>query len=133
CTDSDGSNALPANEVAAQYQTEMGNPTMTHNEAMRELEAPGNEKMRDLKTRSGAGDNQFGVKSGDIRVLAKKIKTDPELAARLWDTGNFDAMLLATLLMAPKKLSADDVERMVRTANWAQVADWLMTSVVRLH
>ena len=106
---------------------------MMLDEAMRELGALGIETVRDLKTRSGAGSNQFGVKSGDLRVLAKKIKTNPDLASSLWDTGNFDAMLLATLLMIPKKLTSDDLDRLVRTASWAQVADWLMTHVVRLH
>src|SRR5258706_14801513 len=106
---------------------------MTHDEVMRELEALGTEQMRKLKTRNGAGSNQFGVKSGDLRVLAKKIKTNPELASSLWDTGNLDAMMLATLLMSPKKLSSDDLDRMVRTVTCSQLADWLMTHVIKLH
>ncbi len=106
---------------------------MTLNETMRELEALGSESIRNQKYRSAGGDNQFGVKTGDLRVLAKKIKTNPDLAASLWDTGNVDAMMLATQLMAPKKLSAGEVERFVRTAKGSLVADWLMTNVVRLH
>src|SRR5205807_2031711 len=59
--------------------------------------------------------------------------TDPDLASSLWDTGNLDAMLLATLLMDPKKLSADELERLVRSVTCSQLADWLMTNVVKLH
>src|SRR5437016_13871812 len=106
---------------------------MTLDEAMRELEALGTEKMRKINARNGAGANQFGVKSGDLRVLAKRIKMNPDLAASLWGTGNLDAMLLATLLMNPKELSADDLDRMVRTVTCSQLADWFMSHVVKLH
>ena len=47
---------------------------MTLHETLKQLKALGNEKMRAHNTKYGAGDNQFGVKLGDIRVLAKKIK-----------------------------------------------------------
>ena len=52
---------------------------MTLDETLKQLKALGNEKMRAHNTKYGAGD-QFGVKHGDIRVLAKKIKTDHKLA-----------------------------------------------------
>ena len=41
----------------------------------------------------GAGVNQFGVKQGDIREIAKKIQTDHDLALKLWNTGNVAARL----------------------------------------
>src|SRR5687768_4014279 len=88
---------------------------MTLNETLKQLKALGNEKVRAHNTRYGAGDNQFGVKHGDIRVLAKKIKTDDKLAMSLWETGNADAQLLATLLIKPKNLSAKEVDRLVRS------------------
>jgi 3-methyladenine DNA glycosylase AlkD len=34
-------------------------------------------------------------------AIAKKIKTDHELALKLWDTGNVEAQLLATLIIKP--------------------------------
>lgn len=79
---------------------------MTLNETLKQLKALGNEKVRTLNSKGGAGDNQFGVSLGDIRVVAKKIKTDHALALSLWDTGNVDAQFLAALLIEPKKLSA---------------------------
>ncbi len=48
---------------------------MTLPETLEQLKALGNEKVRAHNTKYGAGGNQFGVKLGDIRVLAKKIKT----------------------------------------------------------
>ena len=76
---------------------------------------------------------QFGVKLGDIRALAKKLKTDHELALKLWDTGNVEAQLLATLIIQPKSLSATELDRLTRSATCAQVADWLNAYVVAQH
>ena len=89
--------------------------------------------MRAQNSKNGAGDNQFGVQLGDIRVLAAKIKTDHELAMALWETGNIDAQLLAILLIKPKNLSRDEMDRMVRSVTFVQVADWLNAYVVKQH
>lgn len=106
---------------------------MTLEEALEQLEALGNEKVRAQNAKSGAGDNQFGVSLGEIRVLAKKIRTNHALALSLWDTGNADAQFLATLLIEPKKLSAEAMERMVRSITFVRVADWLNAYVVAKH
>jgi 3-methyladenine DNA glycosylase AlkD len=106
---------------------------MTLKEALKQLKSLGNEKMRAHNTKYGAGDNQFGVKHGDIRALAKKIQSDHELALSLWETGNVDAQLLAALLIKPKNLAAKDVDRLVRSVSFAHVADWLSAYVVRPH
>lgn len=106
---------------------------MTLKETLAQLEALGDEKMRAQNTKNGAGDNQYGVRLGEIRKLAKKIKTDHELGVSLWETGNIDAMLLAILLMRPKDLSSSEVNRMVRSATFSQVADWLNSYVVKKH
>ena len=106
---------------------------MTLNETLKQLKALGNAKVRAQNAKSGAGDNQFGVSLGDIRTLAKKIKTDHALALSLWDTGNVDAQFLAALLIQPKKLSAKEMDRMVRSITFVRVADWLISYVVRQH
>jgi 3-methyladenine DNA glycosylase AlkD len=106
---------------------------MTLNETLKQLKALGNEATRKHNAKWGAGDNQFGVKHGDIRALAKKIKADDPLAMALWETGNVDAQLLAALLIEPKTLSAADVDRLVRSVSFAHVADWLINYVVKPH
>ena len=106
---------------------------MTLQETLEQLKALGNEKTRAHNTRYGAGANQFGVKHGDIRVLAKKIQPNHELAMSLWETGNVDAQLLAVLLIKPKTLSAQEVDRLVRSVTFVHVADWLNSYVVRQH
>jgi 3-methyladenine DNA glycosylase AlkD len=90
---------------------------MTDKEVLAQLKALGDEERRAHNTKSGAPDNQFGVKLGDIRAIAKKIKTDHELALKLWDTGNVEAQLLATLIIKPNSLSADELDGMTRSTH----------------
>src|SRR5262249_23248782 len=44
-----------------------------------------------------------------------------------------DAQYLAILLMKPKNLTADEMDRMVRSVTFAWVADWLNSYVVKNH
>jgi 3-methyladenine DNA glycosylase AlkD len=66
---------------------------MTLEDTLARLKSLGDEKVLAQNRRNGAGDNQFGVRLGDIRKLAPAIKSDDELARALWDTGNPDACL----------------------------------------
>jgi 3-methyladenine DNA glycosylase AlkD len=105
---------------------------MNLKEALAKLESLGDEKRRAYNVKIGAGKaKQFGVATGDIRTLAKKIKTDHALALQLWKTGNIDAQLLAILLMKPQSLSAAELDKMVRAARFAWVADWLNAYIVK--
>jgi len=106
---------------------------MTVEKLLAQLESLGDDARRAHNTRAGAPDNQFGVKLGDIRAIAKKIKTDHELALELWDTGNVEAQLLATLVMKPESLSADELDALTRSTTCAQVAEWLNSYVVAQH
>jgi len=106
---------------------------MTIKETLKQLKALGDEKVRAQNKKRGAGDNQFGVRLGDIRKVAAELKTDHELAIALWETGNIDARLLAILLMKPKNLSSAELDRMVRSVAFAQEADWLNSYVVKNH
>jgi 3-methyladenine DNA glycosylase AlkD len=106
---------------------------MTVNEVLAQLKSLGDEARHAHNVKAGAPENQFGVKLGDIRAIAKKIKTDHELALKLWDTGNVEAQLLSTLIVKPKSLSADELDAMTRSTTCAQVAEWLNAYVVAQH
>src|SRR5262249_22668124 len=106
---------------------------MTVNEILAQLESLGDDARRAHNTKAGAPDNQFGVKLGDIRAMAKKIKTDHELALKLWGTGNVEAQLLATLIIKPRSLSAGELDKLTRSTTCAQVAEWLNSYVVGEH
>src|SRR5262245_10679022 len=107
--------------------------TFTVEEILRQLKSLGDASVRAQNAKWGAGDNQFGVQRGDLRKLANKIKTNHELALSLWKTGNIDAQFLATLLIKANQLSADELDRMVRSSTFAWVAEWLHSYVVKEH
>lgn len=108
-------------------------PTMTLKETLKQLKALGDERMRAQNKKQGAGDNQYGVKLGELRKVANKIKTDQKLALELWETGNVDAQFLATLIIKPNDLSTSELEQMVRSIDFVRVADWVNSYVVRKH
>ena len=102
-------------------------------DVLSKLEALGNERVRAQNRRNGAGEDQFGVRLGDIRKVAKSLKVDHTLGLALWATGNLDARLVAILGFQPAKLTEDDLDGLVRSARFAQLADWLNAYVVRKH
>lgn len=106
---------------------------MNVNEILGRFESLADEARRAHNVKAGAPANQFGVKLGDIRAIAKKIKSDHELALQLWDTGNVEAQLLATLIIKPTALCTEELDRLTRSTTCAQVADWLNSNVVAQH
>jgi 3-methyladenine DNA glycosylase AlkD len=106
---------------------------MTTKEILSELKSLGDDARRKHNAKAGAPENQFGVKLGDIRTIANRIKSDHALALELWKTGNVEAQLLATLIIKPKMLSAAELDAMTRSTTCTQVADWLNSYVVAKH
>lgn len=97
------------------------------------LEALGDARVRAQNTKHGARGPQFGVQLGSVRGLAKELEADHGLALALWETRNIDAQFLAILLMEPGALSADELDRLVRSVTFSRVADWLNAYVVKQH
>lgn len=106
---------------------------MTIQEILSQLKSMGNEKVRAHNLKFGSGENQYGVKMGDIRALAKKIKVNHKLALELWETGNVEARFLAILIMKPQELSMEEVDRLVRSEKFPHVADWFSAYIVKVH
>jgi 3-methyladenine DNA glycosylase AlkD len=106
---------------------------MNVNEVLAELAANADAARAKHNAKAGAPENQFGVKLGDVRAIAKKIKTDHELGLALWKTGNVEAQLVAALIVKPASLSAKEIDAMTRSTTCAQVADWMNAYVVAAH
>ncbi len=65
----------------------------------------------------------FGVSMPNIRILAKKIGIDHELALALWETGWHEARLLASLIDDPNEVSSLQMDSWCKDFdNWA-IAD----------
>lgn len=102
-------------------------------QTLEELEAHGEERVRARNAKLGAGEDQFGVRLGDIRKVASRHKDAHDLALALWRTGNLEARLLATLLVKPAELSTGELDSWVRAASFSQLADWVNAYVVKRH
>ncbi|WP_197354102.1 DNA alkylation repair protein [Streptomyces bathyalis] len=90
-----------------------------------ELEDP---KIREVNERHG---DDHGVNLTKLRALAKRLKTQQELACRLWETGDTAARLVAILICRPKAFERDELDVMLREARRPKVHDWLVNYVVK--
>lgn len=100
----------------------------TVNEVMAELAALDDPKIRAVNEKHG---DDHGVNLTQLRALAKRLKTQPVLARRLWDTDDTAAKLLALLICRPKTFERDELDAMIRQARTPKVHDWLVNYVVK--
>lgn len=97
-------------------------------ELMAELAALEDPRVREANERRG---DDHGVNLGQLRAVAKRLKTQPGLARDLWRTGDTAARLLAVLVSRPKAYGRDELDAMLREARAPKVHDWLVSYVVR--
>jgi 3-methyladenine DNA glycosylase AlkD len=97
-------------------------------EVMAELAELEDPKAREANEKHG---DDHGVNLGKLRALAKRLKTQQELAYRLWETGDTAARLLAILICRPKAFARDELDVMLRQARTPKVHDWLVNYVVK--
>jgi 3-methyladenine DNA glycosylase AlkD len=97
-------------------------------EVMAELAELEDPKARAVNERHG---DDHGVNLSKLRALAKRLKTQQELACRLWETDDTAARLLALLICRPKAFERDELDVMVRQARTPKVHDWLVNYVVK--
>ncbi|WP_410598198.1 DNA alkylation repair protein [Amycolatopsis sp. lyj-90] len=100
----------------------------TRDEVLAELAALEDPRAREVNERHG---DDHGVNLGKLRALAKRLKTQQELARELWETDDTAAKLLALLICRPKAFEGEDLDRMVREARTPKVHDWLVNYVVK--
>ncbi|MGE4426517.1 MAG: DNA alkylation repair protein [Solirubrobacteraceae bacterium] len=97
-------------------------------EVMAELAALEEPKIRKINERHG---DDHGVNLTKLRAVAKRLKTQHELARELWRTGDGAARLVAILICRPKAFERDELDVMLRRAGTPKVHDWLVNYVVR--
>lgn len=107
-------------------QTTEAGTTVT--QVMAELVALEGPKIRAVNARHG---DDHGVNLGRLRAVAKRLKTQHELACELWATGDTAARLLAMLICRPKGFERDALDVMLRRARVPKVHDWLVNYVVK--
>ncbi len=104
---------------------------MNLNSALRELKRRGTAQNRKIYRRHGIGENMYGVSAADLRLLAKQIKVDHDLAVQLWATGNHDAEILATLIADPAQFDAKTLDAWSKDLENHVIADQFAGLVMR--
>ncbi len=107
-------------------QTTTDAPTV--DELLTELAALNDPKIRAVNEKHG---DDHGVNLSALRAVAKRVKTQHELAQQLWATGDTAARLLALLICRPKAFTVDELDAMVRETGTAKVHDWFVNYVVK--
>lgn len=97
-------------------------------ELLAELAALDDPRSREVNARHG---DDHGVNLGKLRAIAKRLKTQQDLALDLWETGDTAAKLLALLICRPREFGPDELDAMMRSARAPKVQDWLVNYVVK--
>lgn len=93
---------------------------------MQDLEALGKERTKKMYISNGAREPLFGVATGAMKPIAKKIKINQCLAEELYSTGNYDAMYFAGIIANPKAMSESDFDRWMDGAYFYMLSDYVV-------
>lgn len=93
---------------------------------MQELEALGKERTKKIYISNGAHEPLFGVATGAMKPIAKKIGINQALAEELYATGNYDAMYFAGIIADPNGMSEADYDRWMDSAYFYMVSDYVV-------
>ncbi|MDL1163890.1 DNA alkylation repair protein [Yersinia pestis] len=93
---------------------------------MSELEVLGKERLKKMYLSNGAHEPLFGVATGAMKPMAKKIKINQPLAEQLYATGNYDAMYFAGIIADPKTMTAADFDRWMDAAYFYMLSDYVV-------
>ncbi len=101
----------------------------TVQEVLAELKRKGTAQTRKVLLRHGVPENMYGVKIGDLKVIAKKIKGNQSLACELYATGNYDAMYLAGLVADGAQMTKRQLESWARSATCSMISEYTVPGV----
>ena len=102
-------------------------------QVMTELRKKGNAQTRKIYGKHGAPEDMFGVKVADLKVIAKKIKGDQELAMDLFATGNSDAMYLAGIVADGSQMTKKQLDDWAKAASWYMISEYSVPGVANEH
>ncbi|MGN7149553.1 DNA alkylation repair protein [Arthrobacter sp. SAFR-179] len=97
-------------------------------EVLAELSALEDPQVRGANQKRG---DDHGVNLARLREIARRLKTQQDLARDLWATGDTAARLLAVLICRPKDFGPDELDTMLRQSRASKLQDWLVNYVVK--
>ncbi|HEY0864023.1 MAG TPA: DNA alkylation repair protein [Lacunisphaera sp.] len=98
-------------------------------EVMAALKARGSESIRRILMKHGAPASLLGVRIGDMKPIAKRIKGDQALALELYATGIGDAQYLAAMVADGRRMTARELQSWARTASWDMISGFAIAWV----
>lgn len=98
---------------------------MHFSQVMEQLERAGTEQNRKTYGRHGVPAPLFGVSTAELKKLQKAIRKDQDLARELWQTGNYDAQVLATMICDPASMSEQDLDDWIGAAPYNALAAYV--------
>ncbi len=96
----------------------------TVKQILKQLEKKGSAQTRKIFARHGAPDDMYGVKVADLKVIAKSIKGNHDLALELFETGNADAQYLAGLVADGSQMTKTQLDSWVKGSSWHMVGEY---------
>lgn len=99
---------------------------MDFESVMQELESLGKERTKKIYISNGAHEPLFGVATGAMKPIAKKIKINQPLAEELYATGNYDAMYFAGIIADTKAMTESDYDRWMDGAYFYMLSDYVV-------
>lgn len=94
---------------------------------MKELKNLGDEQIKHIYIKHGAKEPLYGVTTGKLKPIVKKIKKNYKLSMELYETGNYDAMYLAGMIAEPDKMSKTDFDKWIKEAYCYGIADYVVS------
>lgn len=113
---------------------------MTLDELLTQLKPLSTEKTAKIYARLGVKETILGVNKGPLRQLAESLGTQETLAQTSWDSGVFEARLIAITIADPTTFSPQKVETWIAQSDslpvidelcftWFEAVDWGMDQI----
>ena len=99
---------------------------MDVNSVLQELESLGTERTKKVYMNQGAREPLYGVATGAMKPIVRKIKINQSLAEELYATDNYDAMYLAGMIADPKAMTEADFDRWMERAYFYMISDFIV-------
>lgn len=104
---------------------------MDYLELMSELKALGTEQNCKIYKKHGVKAELYGVSFANLEKLKKQIKTNHQLALKLWESGNHDARILATMIADPKITTDEMLDNWLLNVDNSSLSDLFSTYIIK--
>jgi 3-methyladenine DNA glycosylase AlkD len=97
---------------------------MTAAQIVAELKPLGKDSYKKILLSHGVKEPLFGVKIEDLKKIQKRIRKDYRLALELYGTGIYDARYLAGLIADDARMSREDLQEWVESADCPMLTEY---------